>query len=769
MLEQFKHIKNVGRYAHHTGTPSTEFKRVTLVYSENGRGKTTLCAILRSLTSGLPDPILERRRIPGSGKATAVVKSDGRECAFDGSKWNQAGPKVLVFDDHFTDTHVYSGLEVSPGHRQKLHGLVIGEDGVTLAHAVDSIAAKISSLREEQGKTERLLTPAILGDYSIKDFCALPELDGIEQKITSASEGVKVLQEAQKVEQTPGFGPLGLPVLPTEAHSVLEDSLPKVESSALEAVSAHLAALGSGSEDWTSKGLDFLGKENACPFCRQHSADASIIGHYRSYFSDAYKAHKQRIGDARSALNHALGGDALARFHRTLQAAKERHSFWSRYLKLPEFQIDTEDLERTWKAARDTLAVALDEKAKAPLDSRALSGQEQDVVDAYHALSERVSETASKLLALNNRVELAREKAKHGNLAEEKAHLALLEATKRRFSGDVASLCNDYLNASKALSDAEKEKKTVRESLNEHRAKAFRRYEASVNTFLRKFNADFRLEDFSSFDGKGGASSQYQIGVNEGRVPLGLKKDAAPEPSFRTALSCGDRTTLALAMFFVQLEERSDLSNATVVFDDPVSSLDDHRTRSTVEEIVDLIGRTEQVVVFSHSAGLLCQLRDQSGGGVSALTICNAAANESTIEVWDIDSAAIDEYDRNHELVRGFAKTGRGETDRVAPALRMVLERFVRIAFNEHCPPGTLLGQFLDRAKNAAANGDRVMSDERWRELDKLRNYANRFHHSGSEQWQENITNVNSQELQRYATRVIEFTQFAGGVAPPSL
>ena len=49
MFERFKFIGNVGRFREVKENDALALARLTLIYSENGRGKTTLCAIMRSL------------------------------------------------------------------------------------------------------------------------------------------------------------------------------------------------------------------------------------------------------------------------------------------------------------------------------------------------------------------------------------------------------------------------------------------------------------------------------------------------------------------------------------------------------------------------------------------------------------------------------------------------------------------------------------------------------------------------------------------------
>jgi len=52
MLEKIVQVKSIGRFRNYAANGDVTFHKLTLVYAENGRGKTTLCAILRSLQTG---------------------------------------------------------------------------------------------------------------------------------------------------------------------------------------------------------------------------------------------------------------------------------------------------------------------------------------------------------------------------------------------------------------------------------------------------------------------------------------------------------------------------------------------------------------------------------------------------------------------------------------------------------------------------------------------------------------------------------------------
>ena len=98
--------------------------------------------------------------------------------------------------------------------------------------------------------------------------------------------------------------------------------------------------------------------------------------------------------------------------------------------------------------------------------------------------------------------------------------------------------------------------------------------------------------------------------------------------------------------WFASLEQDPDLANKIVVIDDPMTSMDEHRTLRTREEFVALTARVRQVVVLSHSKPFLCNLWEQSDGNVSTALRINRAAVGSEIAVWDVRNDSISEHDK---------------------------------------------------------------------------------------------------------------------------
>ena len=180
MIHKLQLLRNIGQF----DSVSTSFalSRLTLIYAENGRGKTTLAAILRSLATGDPLPIVERRRLSATNPPHIVCECSGgpRPAIFDAGAWNRTLPNLVVFDDVFIDENVYSGLAVAPAHRQQLHGLVLGAQGVALSRKLAKLVADIETHNTALRPKALAIVPGYRGSYSVDDFCALPNRADID-------------------------------------------------------------------------------------------------------------------------------------------------------------------------------------------------------------------------------------------------------------------------------------------------------------------------------------------------------------------------------------------------------------------------------------------------------------------------------------------------------------------------------------------------------------------------------------------------------------
>ncbi len=192
-----------------------------------------------------------------------------------------------------------------------------------------------------------------------------------------------------------------------------------------------------------------------------------------------------------------------------------------------------------------------------------------------------------------------------------------------------------------------------------------------------------------------------------------------------------------------------------------MSSLDEHRSLTTVQEVRKLSERAEQVVVLSHNKRFLCELWEgkQSGECVSLEIAQNG--DESTILPWDVTQDAITEHDKRHKLLKEFADTGSNPDIEVARAIRLHLEGYLRVACPVQFPPGSMLGPFINTCQQRLGGVDEVLNQTALVELREIGEYAKRFHHETNAAWQ--TETINSTELRGFVERTLTF------VGPPQL
>src|SRR5579863_3430117 len=109
MLQRVISIKNVGRFKNCAALGDVTFKRFTLIFAENGRGKTTLCAILRSLFTNLPSLVLGRATLGSLDPPEIQLLTAAGNIGFRNGTWTAAYPDIAVFDGTYVSENVYAG------------------------------------------------------------------------------------------------------------------------------------------------------------------------------------------------------------------------------------------------------------------------------------------------------------------------------------------------------------------------------------------------------------------------------------------------------------------------------------------------------------------------------------------------------------------------------------------------------------------------------------------------------------------------------------
>jgi wobble nucleotide-excising tRNase len=348
-----------------------------------------------------------------------------------------------------------------------------------------------------------------------------------------------------------------------------------------------------------------------------------------------------------------------------------------------------------------------------------------------------------------------KEQAAAADLNALQSDLARLRAIRSRHSPELSPLCVDYQTERDTKVAAEAARDAARVALDNYRTNIFPTYQDAINEYLRRFNAGFRLTGVTSQNTRGGSSCVYSVMINNQAVPVTAAAPAPGRPSFKNTLSAGDRNTLALAIFFASLEQGGNLANKVVVIDDPVSSLDEHRSLTTVHEIGQLAQRVAQVIVLSHNKPFLCNIWDGTDTTLRSAFMFDRAQVGSTIRGWDVNQDLITDHDRRHKLVRDYISGEQVNRREVAEALRPMLEAFFRVAYPENFSPGTLLGAFVHLCQQRLGQANQILDQADTLELERLKDYGNKFHHDTNPAYMTQA--INDGELLDFARRTLAF------------
>jgi wobble nucleotide-excising tRNase len=761
VLERINLIRNIGQFDSVSDGAALPFSKLTVIYAENGRGKTTLSAILRSLGNGDPAPITERKRLSAAQPPHVVVKPvTGAAMSFQGSGWSQTFSNLSVFDDVFVDQNVYSGLSVETAHRQSLHEFILGAQGVSLGKAFQDLVDR----NEEHNKAIRAKADAIpatvRGTMDADFFCSLPAHPAIEDEIRAAERLLAAARDQDAIRNAPTFEILDLPSFDLIAlEGLLSRDLAALDMHAAQQIQDHLARIGQGAEAWVANGVQRMqaSSSSACPFCAQDLRSSPLVDHYRAYFSASYDDLKQAIIRALGDIHIRHGANVATAFERGIRVWGERRQFWSRFCDLPDVALDTAAGARAWNAARAAVQELLAVKQSAPLDRIAVNDMTREAVVAYDVWRTRVETLSRSLQTTNAALLVVKEQAAAGNPAAIAADIARLKAIRARHMPEIAALCDNYRREKMEKGQTEAKRDAARAVLDTYRKTIFPSYETAINEYLRKFGAGFRLAKVTSSTSRAGSACTYSVAIGTNTIAV-AGTPALGTPSFRSTLSAGDRNTLALAFFFTSLDRDPALKHKIVVIDDPITSLDEHRHLTTVQEVGRLAQRVGQLIVLSHSKPFLCQLWEGVDKSVAREAIeIGRSGSGSSLRGWSVHHDLITPHDKRHALLRSYIDSSVPDNRPVAEALRYVLERFVRVAYPDHFAPGDMLGKFVNLCRQRIGTTNQILDAFRTQELDDILSYANRFHHDTNPAYQTEV--VSDGELVGFVERTIRFTR----------
>jgi wobble nucleotide-excising tRNase len=713
MLLKVENIQEVGRFAS-LKHKAPHFGRLSLLFARNGYGKSTICSILRSATDNDPQLIAARRRL--GSKSDSLIhtewKSDGA-VKFAAGKWNSCPGHVLIFDHDYVLKNLHVAESVTRGNKRSLLEVVVGEKGVALAKKINDLDAEQRDLTTKQSNSERVIKAACRGVTDVEKFASAAIPDDIDAQIVSAEKGLELAKHAMAVKQKKDPPPIELHGI-AHYEEIAGRGLDNVSEQAASLVKAHLDHFGlqPNGERWLRYGVDHL-KDDTCPFCTQDVSGVSLVSTFKGFFSGKYD---ELIADRDAAIAElgSLYGENGAALTSLLSDHAADFAFWQAVCDLGKFPSLTVEERGRVDAGITALIEIFRRKTADPLKSLSL-GFDQDIAEDALTLLHTYSTDLAKCVAA---IQVARTEVSTADVSKAQEILDKRKALKLRLSGNVKTEVETWVKQNKRRAEIAKEKATAQAALKAYVKAEVPARQSKINELLELFGANFHVVDTeASFVGRE-PNTEFSIAIGNHSVKAGEKRP--DEPSFKTMLSAGDKFTLALAFFLSQIDAYPDLSDATIVFDDPFSSQDMQRQWETTSQIRALSRRACQVIVLSHDPRFLQLIeKDAAQGSFSCYQVNCDDEGKGEIRDWSSAEELKDQYVRQAERIREFAGTGTflkdSNADSLVKDIRPFLENYVRARCPARYDPHVMLGTMVEDIEGVGAN------DPLFKDVEKLR------------------------------------------------
>ncbi|OGZ85925.1 MAG: hypothetical protein A2463_04725 [Candidatus Staskawiczbacteria bacterium RIFOXYC2_FULL_32_10] len=760
MIEKIIKIFGIGRFESYISEGDVSFKKLTLIYGENGRGKTTLSAIFRSLRSNDPMHILERLTLGRKDDSSIDIKTDGKNQIFENKNWKSINnQKIEIFDAAFINENVFSGESVEHGHKKNLYRFVIGEKGVQVAQSVDNLDYLIKEKNGEITIKASEIQKFIFGsNISIEKFISLSNDSKIEDLIQKKEKAVEMVKKSTAIISKPLIQKIVLPeLLDIEIKTILDKQISGILKEAEEKTKNHIKnSLDIEGETWIQKGLEYA-KNDSCPFCGQNCDHNDLIEAYKGYFDKEYNKLKDDVANSLKKVKNIFSESALIYVQGNYNSNSASAGYWSQYISFEMPGLLFDEIQRNWKDVRDLLISHLNLKNLSPLEKIEINESLKLAISNFNGVSGKVKNYNEEIEKINRIIQKEKLKIGSVDLAGEEKDLETLKNIKSRHSETVIPLCDAYLRLVAEKKTIEQKKKEAKIALDQYTKDVFDKYQDSINKHLDNLEAGFEIVKTETSYVGGKPSSNYNIKINNVSVNLG---DATTygEPCFRNILSQGDKNCLAFAFFISKLEQDEEINNKVLIFDDPISSLDGHRRSWTKDRILDISNRSKQCIVMSHDRYFLRDIRDGwKDNEIKSLCIFRSKKG-SVIKEWDIISETLGGYFNDFYKILGFINEGADagkDLKSIVQCIRPVLEGYLKTKYPKDFAYDEWLGNFIDKAeKSIKGESLFLFSKELLKELKEINGYCKRYHHKDNPLADAEI--INDQELKSFSKRAIK-------------
>jgi wobble nucleotide-excising tRNase len=755
MLERIEEIQGVGLF-HDAKGKAFKWQKATLLYADNGRGKSTLATILRSVGAGDPVPIVERKTIDGALPPKITIQfGNGHKVTFSANKWTESRPEFLVFDADFVEKNVHSGGVVNTGHRKNLLQFALGEKAVAARLAEENATSEARKAAEDVQKVLGQLSGhhdgATLAAFEPLTFIpdADKQIEILEKLIVVARSRAELLKRAVPA-------PIPVPSIEFDPiFAVLQTTIENVQDDAESVVRDHVVKLGrAGAEAWLSQGQAFR-QGDVCPYCAQPTSNVDLIKAYRTHFNAAYADLKVKVLALDKRIAGVMSDSVVTDFAQRVASATSAVDAWGDQISVPEIRFEKDIAQGKLAKLRECLLELTAQKQANPTATVGTSAESDKIKELWEEVAALMNAANNAINDAKLAIDQFRQKLATEDIQQLSNQQKTLALSKKRYAPTVVKLIGDLTTARSASAAAETAKDTARSTLDALMTQTLKDYQKSINDLLVKFGAAFQIEEMAANFRGGAPRSEYGLALRGKSVPL----EGGP-PSFGTALSEGDKRTLAFAFFVASTLSDPKLNSRIVVVDDPMCSLDLNRKQHTRTVLKEIYTKSEQLIVLAHDIYFIRDLRDDlklKDGSylVSVFGLRYATNGYTDFGKFDIDKECQSPYYHHHGLLIDFVDNGNGEPRQVAKAIRPLLEGYLHRRFPGLIPSDRMFGQVVAFINGAVHPSPVCHAQSLVGELNEINEYAGQFHHD-TNPGNADTVQITSTELHMFSVRALK-------------
>lgn len=272
-------------------------------------------------------------------------------------------------------------------------------------------------------------------------------------------------------------------------------------------------------------------------------------------------------------------------------------------------------------------------------------------------------------------------------------------------------------------------------------------FREKINLYLSCFSDDIEIISLMLIKGK----ILYSIKIN-GQT---INTTDYNRYSLKYSLSEGDKNALSLSFFLAKLDMIPNLKDFFIVIDDPFTSFDQSRKLATINKLVLLSQKTNQMLLLTHDQYFARDFYKKCEQEKLCLQLVRTI-NGSVFQEYDIEDATMTGITKDIKVLNEYLKKGaqnQTEMREIVRCIRPSIEGIIRLKFYQYVNQTEWLGDFIKKIRESTNDSPFYRLKNSLDEICEINDFSKVYHHSNPSFMEEPISDT---ELRNYVKRTLK-------------